>query len=164
MALALVATATLGLAACGDDEPEEATVAPDAAAGAPTTTATVPAPAGNDDEARAGAVVAQYIAAFSVGDGGTVCKLFTTTQRKRVADAYGGTCAAGIRGAFAQGGGDEGFKRSLGGLRVGKATVTGRKAVVELVALQGGGTQEPLDVELERSGRTWRISRPSGAG
>lgn len=165
-ALVLAGALALGTAACGgSSDDDEATVAPDAAtAVGATTTAAAPATDG-DEQARAGAIVTQYVAAFSAGDGDAVCRLYTAAQRRRIAKAAGGTCAGGIRTAYAAGGGEDGFKRSLGNLRVGTATVTGRTAVVRLVAAQGGGgNTAPLEVELQRSGGTWRISRPGGAG
>ncbi|CAB4911427.1 unannotated protein [freshwater metagenome] len=166
-ALLLAGAVALGLGACGGgSDDDEATVAPDAAAAAGTTTTTSASPASAGDErARAGAVVTQYVAAFSAGDGDAVCRLHTAAGRRRLAKAGGGTCAGAIRTAYAAGGGEEGFKRSLGNLRVGTATVKGRQAVVRLVAPQGGGgTTTPLKLELERSGDAWRISRPGGAG
>jgi hypothetical protein len=158
--LALAASATLGLAACGGGDDDEATVAPDAAP--PTTTAAAPAP--DSAESEAGAVVSAYLAAFSKGDGRTVCRLYTPAQRRRVAQAFDGTCAEGIANAFQQGGAEDGFEKSLGNVRVGDTTIAGATATVELVALQGAQSAEALTVRLQRSGGRWRISQPSGGG
>jgi hypothetical protein len=164
LAAVLATTSALGLAACGGDDDTETTVAPDASASAPATTTSAAAPAGKGTpQEQASAVAQAYIAAFSAGDGKAVCELFTPAERRRVAKAAGGDCPEGIRTAFSQGGGAEGFQQSLGGLKVGSATVTGRRAVVRLVAAQAGRTA-PLQMELARVGSSWRISRPSGGG
>ncbi len=164
LAAALVATSALGLAACGGDDDTETTVAPDASAAVPATTTSAAAPTGKGTpEEQASAVATAYIAAFSAGDAKAVCELFTPAERRRVATASGDDCQEGIRTAFAQGGGAEGFQQSLGGLKVGSATVKGSRAVVRLVAVQAGSAA-PLRMELERAGRSWRISRPGGGG
>lgn len=167
LALVLAATASTALTACGSDDDTETTVAPDASAAAPAATTAPATPAGpqGTEQERAAAVVTAYIAAFSAGDGGAVCKLYTEAERKRIAKAAKDTCEEGIRTAYAQGGGDEGFQQSLGNLRAGDTRITGRKAVVKLVALQGGqggGDAAALEFELERSGKTWKIARPGG--
>lgn len=158
--LALVASATLGLAACGgDDGDDEATVAPDAA---PATTTAAAAPAPDSEETRAGAVASEYLAAFSKGDGRTVCKLYTPAQRRRIAKAFDGTCAEGVATAFQQGGAEDGFEKSLGNVRVGDTTIAGSTATVKLVALQGAQSAGALTMRLQRSGDRWLISQPTG--
>jgi hypothetical protein len=164
-AAVLAVTSVLGLAACGGGDDTETTVAPDASASVPATTTSAAAPAakGGTPEEQAAAVATAYIAAFTAGDGKAVCELFTPTERRRVAKAAGDDCPEGIRTAFSQGGGVEGFQQSLGGLKVGSSTVTGRRAVVRLVAARANGGA-PLRMQLERVGASWRISRPGGGG
>ncbi len=141
-----MATSALGLAACGGDDDTETTVAPDASAAVPATTTSAAAPTGKGTpEEQASAVATAYIAAFSAGDAKAVCELFTPAERRRVATASGDDCQEGIRTAFAQGGGAEGFQQSLGGLKVGSATVKGSRAVVRLVAVQAGSAAPPAD-------------------
>lgn len=158
---AVVATLALGLAACGGDDDGDAgtTVAADAQTAPGATTPAAPAPAEGTEESRAAAVVTQYLQAFSKGDGRAVCRLFTPEQRKRIATAADDTCSEGIELAFQQGGAEDGFERSLGNVRVGKTTISGRTAVVQLVSLQGGQSADALRVRLARSGERWLISR-----
>lgn len=155
------AALVLGPAACGGDDDGDAgaTVAADARALPGAATPAAPAPAGSTEESRAAAVVTRYLRAFSAGDGRTVCRLFTPQQRRRISRAADGSCSAGIERAFQQGGGEDGFKRSLGTVRVGETRISGRTATVQLVALQGEQSGDALEVRLARSGERWLISR-----
>lgn len=158
---AAVAVLALGLAACGSDDDGDAgtTVAADAQTAPGATTQAAPAPAAGTEESRAAVVVTQYLQAFSAGDGRKVCRLFTPEQRARIAKAADDTCAEGIEVAFQQGGGEDSFQRSLGNVRVGETTISGRSATVRLVALQSGTSADALEVRLTRTGKRWLISR-----
>ncbi|MEV4420809.1 hypothetical protein AB0L40_12645 [Patulibacter sp. NPDC049589] len=163
-AIALAVVAGLGLSACGGNDDDES----NPGAG-PVPAATTPAGAGAPrKKVAAGSpegVVTRYIEAFSAGDGKAVCALYTPAQRRRVAKAAGSTCASGINTAFQQGGAEDGFNQSLGNLRVASSNVDGKAATVRLIAVQGASgasSGQPLDMKLAKSGKTWRIDRPSG--
>jgi hypothetical protein len=157
------------LAGCGGgDGSGETTVAAEARPASTGATAAPGAPAAGTTGTAASssggapaAVVERYLAAFSKGDGRAVCRLYTAAERGRVAKAAKGSCAAGIEQAFQAGGGPDGFGRSLGALKVGRATVEGSRARVALVSSQGG-TGTALTFRLERTGSAWRIARPAG--
>lgn len=164
-AAALAVAATLGLAACGGDDQTTETGAA-FPTGATGTTGAAGAPdAGPEVKVGTpGATVKTYIAAFSAGDGPSVCRLYTKEQRRRIAKAFGGTCADGIERAFIQGGAEDGFKQSLGNVRVGATTTSGANATVKLVAINGAKTSDALSMRLKREGGKWRISRPGSGG
>lgn len=158
-ATALLVAGTLGLAACGgvDQATETGAAFPTGATGAPA--------AGPKVEAGTpGATVTTYLAAFSTGDGDAVCKLYTASQRKRIATAFKGTCADGIERAFVQGGAEDGFKESLGNVRVGRTEIEDDTAIVRLVAVRGNTSADALAMQLKRQGGKWLISEPGSTG
>lgn len=164
-ATALLVAGTLGLVACGgDDQATETGAAFPTGATGQAGTATAPSAGPKVEAGTPGATVTTYLAAFSIGDGGAVCKLYTKSQRDRVAKAFKGTCADGIERAFQQGGAEDGFKQSLGNVRVGKTEIKDDTAIVRLVAVQGGTSADALAMQLKRQGGTWLISEPGSTG
>ncbi|WP_157260582.1 DUF4878 domain-containing protein [Patulibacter minatonensis] len=155
VALALV------LAGCGGGDDDQKTVAADV----PGTTAAAPATDAKAVKAQRsapGGVVERYIAAFTKGDGRTVCELYTASYRAKVAQASKDTCAKGIDVAYQSGGGSDQFQQSLNGLKVASATEKGDDALVTLVSTggAGGATRTGLTMRLRKERGAWRIAQP----
>jgi ketosteroid isomerase-like protein len=156
VALALV------LAGCGGGDDDEKTVAAEAPGATTVAAPATDSAAVNARKSAPGGVVERYIAAFSKGDGKTVCKLYTAEYRAKVAKSAKDTCAAGIQVAFQSGGGSDDFQQSLNGLQVASSKVTGADALVTLVSTQGAGaaTKTGLTMRLRKQGGEWRIAQP----
>ena len=150
--LGAVASVAVGCGGDDDDTDTGATQTRTQPAETPRTETTPPSDGGaNDPEAA----FLSFQSALADGDADRVCASLTPTATKQVEEAsIGGSCEKWVKeiaGAY-----DEGSKAKLRKTKVDDVSASGSKATVKYTSPI---LNLPLEVELEKSGSTWRISK-----
>jgi ketosteroid isomerase-like protein len=143
----LAATALVALAGCGGSDSHDSTAS----------TATTAARGYADESAAVTAVMNDYFAALSGGDGAVVCGFFTDDAKAKI-EAAGASCADAVTAGVKKTGSDA-YQQPT----IGTPKVTGSTATVHY-SLSVKGQKVEGDQNLTKVGSDWKLEAATPPG